>query len=65
MNYDIEALWQMIHKLTQLEYLKIRWKTIATLQQWSTLFEALPKLRHFSCTDSDPRSTLYDDSEYR
>lgn len=63
MNCDIEAMWQLIQKSTQLEYLKISWRTIATFQQWLTLFEALPKLRHFSCTDSC--LSLFEDSEYR
>lgn len=63
MSCNIDKVWLMIQKLSSLEYLVIRWRTMVNFDQWLDLFNALPKLRHFSCIDSC--GTFFSDSDYR
>lgn len=56
-----ERFWQIIRKMQQLEYLKLRVQFAMSTQQWLVLLQELSKLRHIYIQD---RAKLFDSLEY-
>lgn len=57
-----EQFWQIIQKMQQLEYLKLKLQFAMSIQQWLVLFRALSELRHIYIQDM---AKSFDSLEYR